>query len=133
METQNLLHERSAEVPEGLYIELMNKLKKDFDNAKKEVKIVVINRTIPKFIMATKIEIREIIIKASVDWPAREDTLIKINKMNYYELRKFCDSRKINIMKINPRWSNQETIINTHNINRELLTGRLFSPSVINL
>jgi hypothetical protein len=42
METQALLYARSAEIPEGLYLELMNKLKLDFDN-KPKVRIVLID------------------------------------------------------------------------------------------
>ena len=40
METQNLLHSRSNEIPEGLYIELMNKLKIDFENRPKQIIIL---------------------------------------------------------------------------------------------
>jgi len=39
METQNLLYSRSAEIPEGLYIQLMNTLKIDFETSKKQQKI----------------------------------------------------------------------------------------------
>ena len=133
METQNLLYQSSGEIPEGLYINLMNKLKIDFDANKTKVNIIVINRSIPKTVLASKLELLEYIIKISVHWPDREDVLLKINRMSYYKLKEFCISRRIPIMKVNPRWSNQEAIINTHNLDRELLRGRSYSPSVINL
>ena len=36
METAKLLYMRSSEIPEGLYIELMDKLKIDFENFKEK-------------------------------------------------------------------------------------------------
>ena len=50
-ETQSFLFEHSAELPEGLYIELMNKLKIDFDKKETEqpkLSVVVIDRNIPR-------------------------------------------------------------------------------------
>ena len=38
METQNFLYDNSSKIPEGLYIELMNKLKIDFENKESEKK-----------------------------------------------------------------------------------------------
>jgi hypothetical protein len=133
METQNLLHERSADIPEGLYLELMNKLKKDFDNNKKTVNFIIINKSIAKLVACTKIELRENIIKASIHWEDREEVLIKIIKMCYHELRKFCKLRDVQTLKINPRWQSQETLIQNSGIDRALLRDRDFSPGVINL
>ena len=66
METQALLYSRSGEIPEGLYIDLMNTLKIDFDNdkAKKYTNIIIVKEDIElikKYIHFFKI--CEIIIK----------------------------------------------------------------------
>ena len=50
METQNYLFSNSKEIPEGLYIELMNKLKIDFESTKKEKSVLIINKSISKVI-----------------------------------------------------------------------------------
>jgi len=133
METQNLLHERSSEIPEGLYIDLMNKLKTDFDQIKNKVTIIVINRSIAKTVLASKKELVEAIIKTSVNWPERENVLININRMSYYQLKEFCISRSTPIMKLNPRWSEQDSIIQKHDLTREMFRGPDASPNVINL
>ena len=133
METQHLLFSRSGDIPEGLYLELMNKLKIDFDTTKTKTQVIVINKSIAKTVAASKKELVESVITRSVNWEDREEVLIKINRMSYWELKDFCITRQVPTMKINPRWAQQELLIGQSQVNRELLRGRGFSPSVINL
>ena len=47
METQNILYNHSHEIPEGLYIQLMNSLKNDFYNHKNnQIKYIIIDQDI---------------------------------------------------------------------------------------
>ena len=47
METQNILYNHSHEIPEGLYLQLMNSLKNDFYNHKnKQIKYIIIDTDI---------------------------------------------------------------------------------------
>jgi hypothetical protein len=87
METQRLLFENSKQIPEGLYIELMNKLKIDFDNVKTEKTILVINKSIAKHVLSSKRELIEKVITCSIAWEDREDALIRINRMSYWDLK----------------------------------------------
>ena len=130
METQSLLFSRSSDVPEGLYVELMNKLKIDFENKSKNV-VIVINKSIAKTVVSSKKELIENVIKKSINWEDRENVLIKINRMSYYDLKEFCITRQVPIMKINPRWARQQQIIEKSNIDRSLFSG--LSPAAINL
>jgi len=43
METQNVLFRRSSEIPEGLYLELMNSLKIDFENNQRPIKVIIVD------------------------------------------------------------------------------------------
>ena len=57
MNTVTLLESRSSEMSEGLYLELMNNLKIDFDSGSKKT-IVVIQKGIPEWIICTKQKLR---------------------------------------------------------------------------
>jgi hypothetical protein len=133
METQRILFENSKDIPEGLYIELMNKLKIDFDKAKTEKSVLVINKSVAKHILYSKKELIEKVITCSVDWEDREDALIKINRMSYWKLKEYCISRGLGIMKVNPRWIEQERLIRLSGFDRELLRSRFFSPGIVNI
>jgi hypothetical protein len=104
--TQSILFENSEKVPEGLYIDLMNSLKKDFETATKKPGrlIVIINRTIPSRILMTKKELLQSIVNGSRAWPDREAILLKIVTWSYGQLRALCRERNINDMKTNPKW-----------------------------
>ena len=130
METQNCLYSNSKEIPEGLYIELMNKLKIDFESTKKEKSVLVINRSLAKNVLSSKKELIESIIKCSVDWEDREDVLIKINRMSYSVLKEYCISRRVPIMKVNPRWVEQERLVQNHGA---IDFFRANSPYIINI
>ncbi len=129
METQGLLFSRSSDLPEGLYLELMNKLKIDFEN--KKTCIVVVNKSIAKTVLSSKKELVESVITRSLNWEDRENVLIKINRMCYWELKDFCISRQVPIMKTNPRWVKQQEIIQRSGIDRSFFSAN--SPAVINL
>ena len=109
MNTLSILSENSEKMQEGLYLELMNGLKLDFDKKKEETKlnILVIDRNFPRFILMKKKDILEHLIKSSIDFEDREEILLKIIKMSYHDLVKFCKLRNINYMTINPRWKKQ--------------------------
>lgn len=131
METQNFLFSNSKEIPEGIYIQLMNKLKIDFESSKSEKSVLIINRSIAKNVLSSKKELIEKIIKCSVDWEDREDVLIKINRMSYWVLKDYCISRGVPILKVNPRWIEQERLIQNHGTPIHLF--RTNSPSIINV
>ena len=133
MNTQGLLFERSGEIPEGLYVELMNKLKTDFINNEQQSKtlIVILSKNIPKKIVMSKEELIQQIIKKSVDWEDREEVLIKINRMSYWVLKDYCIIRSVPIIKVNPRWIEQERLIQNHGTQIDFF--RTNSPSIINI
>ena len=133
METQHVLFENSNQIPEGLYIELMNKLKIDFDKSKTEKSVLIINKSVAKHVLYSKKELIEKIITCSVAWEDREDALIKINRMSYWELKEYCISRSLGIMKVNPRWIEQERLTQMSGIDRQLLRSRMFSPGIVHL
>ena len=139
METQNLLHSRSDEMPEGLYIDLMNKLKIDFDQnkAEKNTKIVIIHKSIAKTIACTKIELQQKIITASVNWIDREEILLNLPTRGrencYHGLKEFCKRRGLSTMKLNPRWVYNEAIIQTTNIDRNNLRRLANSPGIFHI
>jgi hypothetical protein len=96
MNTQNLLHDRSSEIPEGLYLELMNKLKIDFDQKQQsegnKTKVVILNRSIPCTIARSKQELIVDIVKKSVDWVDREEILLKVSnkRVMFCEVKDWC-------------------------------------------
>ena len=124
MNTQNLLHERSSEIPEGLYIELMNKLKIDFDQKQLsegiKTKVVVLNRSIPSSIVRSKQELIIEIVQKSVDWVDREEVLLKISnkRIMFSEIQSIAKRHSIDTKKQNPRWRQQSNLYNSlRNVN----------------
>jgi hypothetical protein len=104
MNTQNLLYSNSDKISEGLYIELMNNLKIDFDNNEKKI-FFVITKCLPSTIAISKREMIQNIIKESQDWVDREELLVKITgRIPYFEIKRICLERKLPVMKTNPRW-----------------------------
>ena len=119
MDTASLLFNRSKEIPEGLYLELMNKLKIDFDknlsanNVK--IKIIVINKNIPKYIQCTKQKLIHDIIKRSIDFDNREEILLKITgRISFPEIKVICRFYFIPTVCINPRWQRQQDLLHDH-------------------
>jgi len=111
MNTQNLLHDRSSEIPEGLYLELMNKLKIDFDQKQQsegnKTKVVILNRSIPCTIARSKQELIVDIVKKSVDWVDREEILLKVSnkRVMFCEIKDICLEHGLCTRKQNPRWN----------------------------
>ena len=131
MNTQHLLFERSSEMPEGLYIELMDKLKIDFKDSEKKTTIITVTRGLPKHIQMTKHELIQQVIKESVGWEDRENILLYVTgkRLLVSELKVLCTTRKLPIMKLNPKWVIQEEMFNQHPEIREMLTiARRFPP-----
>ena len=128
METQNLLHSRSAEIPEGLYLELMNKLKLDFDNPTVKTKYVVVDRRIPRTVAMNKSELIDSLIINSKNLINREEHLLKIHKMHYYALKSLCIENRIPTMKRNPRWTTQQELLDeqTENFRNSVSGGGVF-------
>ena len=128
MNTSSILFDRSREIPEGLYLELMNSLKKDFYG---EQIIFVVNKSIPSKIVMSRDDLIQQIIKNSTNWVDREEILLKITKkrgMLYHQLKELCVERHLPIMKDNPRWVKQEEIaIQTRDEMRRI------APRIINL
>ena len=119
MNTQNLLHERSSEIPEGLYIELMNKLKIDFDQKQQsegnKTKVVVLNRSIPCSIARSKQELIVEIVQKSIDWTDREEILLKVSnkRIMFSEVKNIAITHHISTIKQNPRWRQQSDLYNS--------------------
>jgi hypothetical protein len=115
MNTQTILHEHSDAIPEGLYLKLMNSLKKDFDadteRVKVKVKLVVFDRKIPRHILMCKNELHKQIIEKSTQWPDREQVLCDLVKMDFYHMLDLCKKCNLPYMKKNPRWTNQATTL----------------------
>ncbi len=129
METQSVLFNNSSKMPEGLYLELMNKLKIDFNEVNKPKReVVVIHKSIAKTIVMTKIELQQSIIKNSVDWLYREEILLNLPTNNYVALKDLCRRRKLPVMKLNPKWIANEALISQSNINREELRRNFGGP-----
>jgi len=114
METQTLLFNRSAELPEQLYVELMNKLKIDFDNSAKKTNVLVINRCVPRTIVIKKCELIQTIVRTSVNWVNREDILQEVTRPRITMTRivEICDEHNIPVRKQNPRWEQQRALLN---------------------
>jgi hypothetical protein len=117
METQTLLFSRSSEIPEQLYIELMNKLKIDFEKREKtenKTNILVINRCVPQTVPVKKHELIQAIVVASVNWEDREDILKEITQRIILMSRvvEICKEHNIPTRKQNPRWEHQRELLN---------------------
>ena len=133
MNTQHLLFERSSEMPEGLYIELMNKLKIDFgeNNGQKKTTVITVTNGLPKHIQMTKHELIQQVIKESVEWVDRENILLYVTgkRLRVSDLKELCITRKLRTMKLNPKWMKQEEMFNEHPEFREMLrNARRFPP-----
>ena len=101
METQKYLFEHSAELPEGLYLELMNKLKIDYDNpVTKTVYVYQVARYIPK----NKSDLLQMIIDKTINFPDREAILKRIVKMKVIQLIRYCQQNLWDVSKLNPKW-----------------------------
>jgi hypothetical protein len=134
MNTQNLLHERSADIPEGLYIDLMNRLKIDFESEKtKETKVIVINRLLPSRISMTKYELLQQIIKNSVDWADREEILASLPRIAYFKLKELSIVRGLPVMKENPRWVAQRDTLARNRELRDMMSRASPTPFVLNI
>ena len=136
MNTQSLLFERSGEIPEGLYVDLMNKLKIDFVNSEQErpkTVVIILSKSLPRRVLMSKQELVQQIIKASVDWEDREEILCFITKKRimYSELQELCSARTLPIMKVNPRWAEQHAILSRNAGARELFNQTGLSPNVL--
>jgi hypothetical protein len=120
MNTQNFLYENSDKMPECVYLELMNKLKTDFEEKEKSPTILVLKKSLPSMILKSKAELLHDIIRHTVTWQNREDVLLKIVKMCYWELREFCKKHKLPRMRENPQWKEQsETVKKLREMNRQ--------------
>jgi len=136
MNTQNLLHERSADIPEGLYIELMNRLKIDFESNQeksKEMKVIIINRLLPSRISMTKYELLQQIIKNSVDWDDREEILASLPRIAYFKLKELSIVRGLPVMKENPRWLAQSETLARNRELRDMMSSTSPTPFVLNI
>lgn len=140
METQSLLFARSDEMPEGLYLELMNKLKIDFENKpviKKEV--LIINASLPRYIQIKKVDLIQLIVKESIDWDDREEILLKLtSKISMYDVKSICYNKQIPVTHLNPRWVKQQELIianqqvnnNTTRVLRNIAPGIMMVPTI---
>ena len=132
MNTVTLLHDRSSEMPEGLYLELMNKLKIDFEtnNNNNKTQILVINKNIPQYIQRSKQVLIHDIIKKSIEWENREEILLKIvsNRTFMYDIKKICKDHGIHVMCENPNWVRQNEMLNNFpQVNRHNLRVGIYS------
>ena len=118
-------------MPEGLYLQLMNSLKIDFDKPAQQTRIIVLNRSIPRIISMNKYELLQQVIVNSKTWVDREEILMKINRMMYHELKKFSVSRNLPVAKENPRWVSQQEILSRSNIDMGVMRSNFSSPGVI--
>jgi len=112
-ETQSFLFEHSAELPEGLYIELMNKLKIDFDKKETEqqVSVVVIDRNIPVNIANKKKDLIDLLIKKSETFENRTQFIQDLMRKSYYEIKALCNVHNIDTFKENPKWKRQSEAV----------------------
>lgn len=126
METQNFLYENSSKMPEGLYIELMNKLKIDFETKEPEtkIKIIVINKKLPKMILCSKEKLLKDIIKYTINFENREEILLNIIGKPYQTIRNICNIYEIPLMCLNPRWVAQEEVFQSLPSNLQLSRHR---------
>jgi hypothetical protein len=107
METQKYLFEHSAELPEGLYLELMNKLKIDYDNPVAPVVQTVVKTvylSISKWVPKNRADFLQMIIDKTVDYPNRDEILKRTVTMQVYQLRRYCQTNSWDVTKLNPKW-----------------------------
>jgi hypothetical protein len=132
MNTQEILFRNSAQIPEGLYVDLMKALKIDFDNKEKVDKVLVLNNSLPRTISMTKKELILSIIAKSVDWEDRQEVLLNVMSLHYHELKELCISRRIATMKLNARWVHQQNLMNSSNVDLQWIRHNV-SPGIVNL
>ena len=101
VETQKYLFEHSAELPEGLYLALMNKLKIDYDNG--PVKIVYAY-PIKRYVSMNKSDMLQMIIDETIGYPDRENILKRIVIMTAIQLRRYCRNNGWGVTKRNPKF-----------------------------
>jgi len=101
VETQKYLFEHSAELPEGLYLALMNKLKIDYDNG--PVKIVYAY-PIKRYVPMNKADIFQMIIDKTIGYPDRENILKRVVVMTAMQLRRYCRTNSWELIKKNPKF-----------------------------
>jgi hypothetical protein len=132
MNTQEILFKNSAQIPEGLYVDLMKALKIDFDNKEKVDKVLIITNSLPRTISMTKKEMILSIIAKSVDWEDRQEVLLSLMSLHYHELKELCMTRRIATMKLNARWVHQQNLINSQNVDLQWLRTHA-SPGIVRL
>jgi hypothetical protein len=134
MNTQEILFKNSAQMPEGLYIDLMKALKIDFEDHQKDKvdKVLIITNSLPRTISMTKKELILSIIAKSVDWEDRQEVLLSMNDLRYDQLKELCISRRIATMKLNARWVHQQNLIMSQNVDLQWLR-RNTSPGIVEL
>ena len=125
------MYSNSDKIPEGLYLQLMNSLKIDFDKPPTQTRIIVLNRSIPRIISMNKYDLLQQVIVNSKTWTDREEVLMKINRMTYHELKEFSVSRNLPVSKENPRWVRQQVIMSRNNVNMGEMRSNLTSPGVV--
>ena len=140
MNTQTLLFERSSDMPEGLYIELMNKLKLDFEKKEETTEVksvaVVINRSIAKYVQMKKSVMIQSIVKASIDSPDREELLLKLTteRLLLSDVKDLCFKYKLSTMCINPRWTRQQLLMTQYpSLNLHNTRLRTAAPEILNI
>jgi hypothetical protein len=113
-ETQSFLFEHSEELPEGLYIQLMNKLKIDFDKKETEepkLTIVVIDRNIPAYIAIKKKDLIDSLIKKSETFENRTHFIQDLMRKDYTTIKALCKVHQIDTQKENPKWKRQSEAV----------------------
>ena len=112
MNTQNFLFNNSDKLPEGLYLDLMNKLKLDFETTKEQQSptLVILNKSLPSKIQVRRAVLINTIVKESIDWLDREEILAKITSEHVRPeyISKICKEHNIPTTCENPRWIRQQ-------------------------
>jgi len=101
VETQKYLFDHSAELPEGLYIELMNKLKIDFDNGPTKI---VYAYPIKRYIKMNKADILHMILDKITDYPDKDEIIKHIMVANVAALTRYCNVKHWGTTKKNPKF-----------------------------
>jgi hypothetical protein len=100
METQRHLFEHSAEIPEGLYLDLMNKLKLDFDKPP----TIVYRNKLPQWIPMNKSDMLQMIIDKTNDYPDKNNIIKRAIAMRVHTLKRFCLTNDWYTFKKNPKY-----------------------------
>ena len=90
MNTQSYLFDIKESIPEGIYLELMNKLKLDFDNpSQKKVKPIPYKKN----------ELLMVIGQQSVNWTNRDSVLSQLATFDMTRLKSWCERNNISVNK----------------------------------